>query len=110
MLNTFTWSITTSSTANVEYKADTAEFGDGYSQDSATGLNPERQAWPVTVENYGPEIQEILSFIRANFLGFLWVPPLHSEPKVFKCIKWSLSNIGGDYWSLSMQFEQTYRP
>lgn len=109
MTETFTWRVETGTSGSGEFKVDTAQFGDGYSQDSATGLNPERQSWPVSVSGYQSQLAPIIAFIRTNFLGFNWKPPFGIMGQ-YKCTKWNLSPNGGDHWTLNMQFEQTYRP
>ena len=110
MVETFTWRVETNGTSGSgEFQFDTAQFGDGYSQDSATGLNPERQSWPVTVSGYRADIDAVLAFIRANYLCFNWRPPFGVMGH-YKCTKWSVSPDGGDHWALSLTFEQTYRP
>lgn len=109
MTETFTWRAETGTSGSGEFKFDTAQFGDGYSQDSATGLNPERQMWPVSVSGYSGFIEEVLTFIRANYLCFNWKPPMGVMGQ-YKCTKWNVNPSGGDHWTLSMQFEQTYRP
>ena len=108
-METFTWRTETGTNGAGEFKTDSAQFGDGYSQDTATGLNPERQTWPVSVSGYQSKLQVVVDFIRANFNGFLWTPPFGVQGQ-YKCTRWNLSPNGGDHWTLSMQFEQTYRP
>ena len=112
MTETFTWKAEVGGTSGSgEFKVGTAQFGDGYRQDSNIGLNPERQKWPVAVSGFRAQLQPIVDFVRehSGAMPFYWTPPF-GVLGYYKCKTWGLSPNGGDHWTLTMEFEQTYIP
>ena len=88
-----------------------SEFGDGYSQDVPAGINNERQQWTVVVSGKGPYIREVLNFIRnEKGMPFQWRAPNTTGLGWYKCNSYSQSDQGGDYWTLTMQFQQAFKP
>jgi phage-related protein len=111
MTDTFTWKAQVNSSGDGEFLMSSSKFGDGYSQDVPNGLNSETQAWSVQVEGVKSKVQPVLDFIRSHKgVSFFWTPPLSAAPGYFKCKKYSLSDKGGSYWALTLNFEQGYAP
>jgi Phage-related protein len=110
MTDKFTWRVTTDSSGQGDFSTAKAQFGDGYSQEVANGLNSETQKWNVTYSNYAPKVREVLDFIRGHVgVSFLWTPPFGDEG-YYRCKSWSATDQGGNYGVLTMQFEQVYAP
>jgi Phage-related protein len=97
-----------------EFAVFSSKFGDGYSQDTPNGLNNETQKWSVKVSSKGGSaktVQQALDFIRAQKgLPFQWRAPNTTGLGWYACKRYSQSDEGGDFWTLTMQFEQAYRP
>lgn len=111
MTDTFTWRAEAKSQGNGEFAVYTSKFGDGYSQEVPQGLNNETQKWSVVVSGYSAYVQPALDFIRAHKgQVFFWHAPRTSAPGYYKCKRYSLSDEGGAYWTLTLEFEQGYLP
>lgn len=58
------------------YNVRKVQFGDGYSQVAANGINPVSQKWPFTYTGHKDEVMPILNFIRQHTAkSFIWTPP-----------------------------------
>lgn len=111
MTDTFTWRAEIASSGSGEFPMRSSNFGDGYTQDSPTGLNNEKQKWNVSVSGYSANVGPVLDFIRAHKgIAFFWKAPLTSAPGYYVCVSYSSSDQGGDFWTITMQFEQRYKP
>ena len=110
-LETFTWSIENSASGDVAQRIRTAQFGDGYSQKVADGLNNKSQSWPVS--HTGPEerVKAIIAFLdrHQGAKAFLWTPPL-GELGLYTCTGYKPSSRGGNFYTLTATFQQTFHP
>lgn len=110
----FKWRAEVGSSRQGEFVMFSSTFGDGYSQDIPNGINNEKQKWSVKVSGYGKPgtaYTEALAFIRAQRgVPFQWKHP--NEPTIgwYKCNRYSDSDEGGNYMTLTMEFEQAYKP
>jgi phage-related protein len=112
MTETFSWKVEVDGTSGSgEFAMSSAQFGDGYAQDTPAGINSERQKWNVSRSGYDYQLQPIVDFIREHggTVAFLWKPPL-GPIGYYKCKKWQLSPVSGTYLRFNMDFEQTYIP
>lgn len=111
MTDTFTWRVHSTAAGGGEFTTAKAQFGDGYSQEVALGINNEVQKWNVTVSERASVLRdEALDFIRDHRgLSFLWTPPL-GEEGYYRCKKYQASDQGGAYFTLNMEFEQVFEP
>ena len=87
-----------------------ANFGDGYTQRGADGLNASQVTYSLTWENLtDAEADTIIAFFlaRGGYEAFYWTPPTAS-PLKFVVQKWSRSQ--GDYnaYSLKAMFIQVF--
>lgn len=111
MTDTFTWKAQVNSAADGEFDVSSSKFGDGYSQEVPNGLNSESQNWSVVIKGRKNEVQPALDFVRSHKgVSFFWTPPLSAAQGYFKCKKYSFSDEGGSYWTLTLNFEQGYAP
>lgn len=46
----FTWCPVPGASVDYEYSTRAAQFGDGYEQESGSGINNERQVWSLTFD------------------------------------------------------------
>ncbi|WP_053183678.1 phage tail protein [Pseudomonas thivervalensis] len=107
----FTWATEKGAAGDVKQRVRTKEFGDGYSQTVSDGINNEQQSWPVTYTGSSALIQEIVDFLRRHkgAKAFLWTPPL-GELGLYKCNGYQPTHRGGNVYTLSATFEQTFHP
>lgn len=106
----FTWRAEVQSSGNGEFIVFSSKFGDNYSQDVPNGLNNETQKWSVVVSGKGPRVREVLAFLRDHKgVPFQWKIPNYGMGWV-NCKRYSQTDQGGDYWTLTMEFEQAYMP
>ena len=107
----FTWRAEIGTTNNTDFAMFTSRFGDGYAQEVPNGLNNESQKWNVKVSGKGPRARAVLQFLR-NHKGqpFQWKAPNTAGLGWYSCKRYSQSDEGGDYWTITMEFEQAYAP
>lgn len=88
-----------------------AQFGDGYSQTSADGLNAichtYSVAWALLTKT---EMEAFTDFLAAHggHTPFLWTPPLQSLVRQWKCKIWKPAPLGGGWYSLSCTFKESF--
>ncbi len=110
-MSVFTFRAEVESTGTGEFGVYSSRFGDGYSQDIPAGIRNERQKWSVSVSGRGPYIREVLAFLRAERgQPFQWMAPNTTVLGWYNCKRYSQSDQGGDYWTLTMDFEQAGAP
>lgn len=110
MADVFTWCATTSSSGESNGSVRRAQFGDGYSQSSANGINHNRRSWSLVFTGDRARTLEIISFLDSHVgKSFLWDSPLYGE-KLFYCDTYAINPNGNDVWSITATFEQTYQP
>lgn len=106
----FTWRAQVGSSGSGDFAMFSSKFGDNYSQDVPNGQNNETQKWNVVVSGYGPQHRAVLAFLRTQKgVPFEWKIPNFGMGWV-KCKRYSQTDEGGDYWTLTMEFEQAYMP
>lgn len=93
---TFTWSPEWDSQLQEEPKVTVTNFGDGYEQRTAHGINHMPQNWTLTFDQSSAAAPEVLAFVRARGAveSFYWRTPLN-ERRVFVCRKWRLQRKQG---------------
>ncbi len=110
MADTFTWCPTTSSSAVANTVVRRSQFGDGYAQSAADGINAIRRTWSVEFVVKESVALSILSFLDSNVgKSFIWNAPLIGNA-FFYCDTYSSSPSGNSVWTISATFEQTYQP
>lgn len=71
-----------------EIKILKADFGDGYTQRAADGLNNIKESWDVEWKNIDKDTAfEIVNFIKARkgYQGFFWTPPGFDVARIWSC-------------------------
>ncbi len=105
----FTWRVTTETTGNVKGVVNRTQYGDGYAQSSADGINHMKGTFPVVLVGYTAEVTPARDFIEAHFgESFRWKPPLRNEG-YFYCDEYDYNEIGGGFYRFSATFTQTYQ-
>lgn len=107
---TFTWERQAGADGKIDYRVRTAQFGDGYSQSVADGLNNEVQTWPLVFEGGLAQITPIRDFFRrhAGAKSFYWTPPGETLPLLFRVQNVVLRSMGGGVYSISGEFKQVF--
>lgn len=110
MADTFTWRPDKSAPGTFDQRVRTAQFGNGYTQRAADGINNETQSWNLTFTGKKARIAEILTFLRAQqgYKAFIWSTPFDG-PRHFTCSSFTPTHLGGSAWALTATFEQTYQ-
>lgn len=107
---TFTYTPAYSTSKSVKPRFKQAKFGDGYSQESADGLNPIAEEWNVQFENITvATFTAIETFFKntKGYLSFDWTTPDGLVGK-FKVREWSFSQSAFQLRSGSATFVQVF--
>lgn len=111
MTETFTWRAEVESTGDGMFAATKVQFGEGLSQSYSEGINNDVQKWSVKVSGKKNYVAPILAFVRAHkgVSSFFWTPPL-GEVGLYQVVKYGISDQGGAYFTLTLDFEQVFAP
>lgn len=111
MTTTFSWAADGKLSGTTTFAVLTAQFGDGYKQTAANGINNKSQSWPVKFTGNSAKIIPIRDFLdaRAGFESFFWTPPLGVQG-YYKCASYVPRHLGGDAYELTATFEQSFQP
>ena len=111
MTETFNWRPIGQPAGQATFRVLKAQFGDGYSQEVADGINNEVQSWPLQFVGTRAEVIAIRDFFRRHggYKGFFWTPPM-GEPGLYKVAAYSPVHQGGDVYLISATFEQKFAP
>ena len=87
----------------------TAQFGDGYQQRVADGINTIAQVWNLNFRSSKAVIDAIDAFLalKNGATSFTWTPPNGTEIKV-TCASWARTLDGKSIHSLSATFQQVF--
>jgi len=109
MAEIFTWAPLVDPTGDISFRTRSAQFGDGYKQVAADGINNEQQSWPLTFGGEEEEISQIVAFLRAHkgSTAFLWTPPLGVQ-SLWICPSFSATPHTPGLYSISATFELFY--
>lgn len=107
----FKWTPTGRPSGTVQFRVRTAQFGDGYSQTVADGINNRVQSWPLTFTGKKADMDAIAAFLdeRAGWQSFYWTPPAGVQG-LYKAASYNLSPMGGPVYQLTATFQQVFSP
>ncbi|MBD1554716.1 phage tail protein [Pseudomonas typographi] len=110
MADTFTWRPDKAAPGTFTQRIRSAQFGNGYTQRAADGINNETQSWDLTFTGEKARIAEIMTFIRTQqgYKAFIWSTPFDG-PLYFTCSSFKPTDQGGGVWQMTATFEQTYQ-
>lgn len=110
MADRFTWCATKQSTGQVTSSIKRAQFGDGYAQSVADGINPLKRIWNVEFVGNKQRAQEIVNFLDSHVgKSFIWEVPFFGDA-YFYCDTYNPAPNGNRLWTVTATFEQTYQP
>lgn len=108
---TFTWDCVSGPTGTIKYRVLTAQFGDGYSQVAADGINNNIQSWPLTFAEKLTVVTAIKTFLD-NLQGyqvFYWTPPLGVQG-LYRCSQIGVMAETGSNYTLTATFTEAFKP
>jgi phage-related protein len=89
------------------------DFGSGYVQSVADGLNNIRRVMTLTWETLVPtDFQALDSFLRARrgCEPFFWTPSDETTPILWTCKEWDNAREMGGFYRFSATFRQSFVP
>ncbi len=113
MPDTFTHCATPDTNGTVTLRTRVAQFGDGYSQAVADGINNNVNAWALTFRGLLADMRPIAAFLdaHAGYVSFYWTPPgLTAVQGLYRAPSYTLQPGGADTWTLQTTFQQVFAP
>ncbi len=112
MTDTFNFERQAGANATITYRVRTAQFGDGYSQSVADGINNKTAVWPLSFEGSLVGMQAILTFFdtQQGYKSFYWTPPNSPSPLLFRVSEVSFTSKGAGIYGVSATFTQVFYP
>lgn len=109
-IDTFTYKVLMEGSAGADFNVNRVKFGDGYSQQSAKGINPIVKKASVVFLGNGSEAAQVMAFLESNAGKiFYWKPPLRPQAG-FMCDAYRLEELGGGQWKVRAEFEECALP
>ena len=93
---------------NVEMKTAESAFGDGYTQRSGDGLNPEQRKFMAEWKSLDlDDADQIEGFFldHLGFKAFFWKGPRDGAARLYRCKKWSRDNVSALVDSIRAEIE-----
>lgn len=110
MADRFTWRPVRQSNAQSEGAVRRAQFGDGYTQSSADGINPSAVRWDMQFIGRKAEMKPLIEFLRSHVgKSFIWNDPMIGDA-FFYCDSPTYLNNGADVYTVTGTFQQTFQP
>lgn len=109
---TFTYDPVENPVGTKTYRTLKAQFGDGYTQMAADGINNVYDSWALTFAGGSSDITPIQTFLDAlqGYLPFYWTAPLGTQ-QLYRCLTGlTLTPSSGGNYVYSATFEQAFHP
>lgn len=110
---TFTYTPDFGAQATYKPRVRKSQFGDGYEQRMADGINSRPQSWSLQFANRdNTETAAILSFLelRNGVEAFDWTPPNELTAIKVVCREWNKTVAKANVNTVSANFEQVFEP
>lgn len=110
MKDTFEWPSTVQGHGgDTTLRVRKAQFGDGYTQRAADGLNNRESTFNLRFVGSAAKVAAIIDFLdrHAGAESFYWTPPLRARG-LFVCEKYSEPIKNGAVYTMTAQFEETF--
>mgnify|MGYP001041813585 CR=1 FL=1 len=109
MTDTFLWKPTSSGAATVTSVVRKAQFGDGYAQRAAEGINPTTRSYQLTFTGSKARIDAIIDFLDAHVgRSFFWTGPRGTA--LYACDTRTEPLPNGLTHTVTATFDQTFQP
>lgn len=108
-MSTFTYTPSYSVNLSTRPRVRSAQFGDGYTQRVADGINASPRIWSVTFNGDAARLDPIDTFLanEGGVTSFVWVPPTGVTGK-WLCSEWSRNIAGYNDETLSATFTEVF--
>lgn len=110
-MTTFSWTADFGATQNIKPRVRKVQFGDGYSQRQADGINTQPQVWDLQFNmRTDTEAAAIVAFLvaRAGVEAFEWTPPGQLSALKFVCEEWNRTLVKHNLNDVSLRFTQVF--
>lgn len=109
MAKTFTWKVERDIDTTIDYRVNTAQFGDGYKQTSSEGVNTKNEQYDITVHGNEAVAQQIMNFFdeHQGYKSFFWKPPL-GKLSLFTCVNPKPVPKGGGLYTITGTFVKSF--
>ncbi len=89
-----------------------AQFGDGYKQIAANGLNAARETWTLSCNGEKEDMRELRAFLKAHVTSsFWWVNPWGDKQLyLVKADSIAPKFVNGEFAEINFTFVQTFAP
>ncbi|MEE8728644.1 MAG: phage tail protein [Rahnella inusitata] len=110
--DTFTWRTQKSAQGTDTVRTLQAQFGDGYKQVAASGINAKAETWNLSWTGKKSEASSIRQFLLSHVISSFWWTTPWGERLLWrvKSDSVSVSFPAGDKATLSFTFEQAFAP
>lgn len=94
------------------YKGLRADFGDGYVQAAADGINPAKSVWEITAYGTKLKMLEITAFLdRHGTWTAFEIETIMGQIRAVRCAEgYRLERIGTDVFTLHVRLEEVHHP
>lgn len=109
-MDTFIWQPSAGgASADIKYRTLNAQFGDGYSQVAADGINNSTTSVQLNFIGKSVAMQPIIDFLnaKAGVTAFYWTPALGVRG-TYRCKNPQIKSDGGDMHTITATFEQVF--
>ncbi|MNC36665.1 Phage minor tail protein [compost metagenome] len=109
MAKTFTWKAERDTDPTINYRVIESQFGDGYKQTSADGINTKNEQYEVKVHAYETEAKLIMAFFdeHQGWKSFFWTPPL-GKLSLYTCSNPKPTPQGGGLFVITGTFVKSF--
>lgn len=100
-----------SSSGTTDYKILEADFGDGYSQRAADGLNSKKISWSLTWENRpDTDVSTLADFLndKLGYEAFLWTAPDETTERKWIARTLDITPVAAGFSTLRTAFEEVF--
>jgi phage-related protein len=100
------------SSGTVTPKTLKVEFGDGYNQRAADGLNSNPKEWTLKWKLNAADSETLLDFMESHGgnVSFYWTPPRKITPHKYIFLDWTEVPYGNIGTEITAKIEETYDP
>ena len=110
MAEVFSYAIEARPSGRVAFDVLTADFGDGYTQSAANGINNRSKDWDIKATgsldgSEGMDVGGIKAFLdaRQGWQAFEWETP-DGSTDLFRCLNYSLAHLSANIYTLTATF------
>lgn len=107
---TFTWTPKYGASKKSPARILMTDFGDGYRQRAADGINPIKESWDLEFTNETADIDDIEDFLvaRGGWESFTWTPSGELVAKKWSCQEWNRVKVGSGVDTLTCTFNREF--